>query len=171
MRSLISASEPFTNKHTQTLSAAPGLSCLPVLEFGSQGINRAFVFVISTLSPPVDTFYTRWGGGAKEAEPPGKEEQEKEEQGWTGAKVNTRAPSWCGGPRSLSLISRRLWPPSLRDLRVCCTGFCPSAGKGVNTREPPMGPSKATKRGARLCLVGLHWERWGLGGGGQTEGE
>lgn len=84
-------------------------------------------------------------------EPQGKEEQEKEEQGWTGAKVNTRAPSWHGGPGSLSLINRRPWPPNLRDLRVCCTGFGPSAGKGVNTREPPMGPSKATrKRGSSL---------------------
>lgn len=41
------------NTHTphRALCAAPCLSCLLAVEFGSWGINRAFVFVISSLSP------------------------------------------------------------------------------------------------------------------------
>lgn len=44
-----------SHKHTHTphraLCTAPCLSCLLAVEFGSCGINRAFVFVISSLSP------------------------------------------------------------------------------------------------------------------------
>lgn len=147
--SFISASEPRTHCAVPVLSARGGIW----VTRNKQGLCVCYFLFV----PPVDTFYTRWGGGAKEVEPP----QEEEEEGWTGARGNTRALLWCGGPRSLGLISRRPRPPNPRDLRVCCTGFCPSAGKGVNTREPPMGPLKATKR------EGLVYVWWGcIGGGG-----
>ncbi|CAB1427577.1 unnamed protein product [Pleuronectes platessa] len=61
--------------------------------------------------------------------------------------------------------SRRLglWPPSSlshTDPRACSTGFCPSAGKRVNAREPPMGPSRATRRPFSLCRLAEGSSLW-----------
>lgn len=114
----------------------------------------------------MDTFCRRSRGGAEE-----EVEVEEEKLGWMGARVRARAPSWCGGPRSLCLS---LWPPNPRhtDPRACSIGSCPSAGKRVNAREPPMGPSRATKRPSSLSWVAeLSSLLWGSGwvSGGTSE--
>lgn len=98
-------------------------------------------------------------------------QEEEGERGWIGAKARMRVPSWCGGPRSLRLNP---WPPNLRhtDPQASSIGFCPSAGKRLNAREPPTGPSRATKRGSSLSRVAeLNSLWWGCIGGicGQTE--
>lgn len=80
-----------------------------------------------------------------------------------GARLRAGTLSWYRGRRSLQ---PSLWPPRNADLQVCCIGSYPSAGKRVNAREPPIGPSRATNKSLSLsCFSERGSCCWGCGGG------